>query len=64
MEMRRKHPRWGAKKLLKVLQRRQSKWELPARSTCCDLLKRHGLVDASTSSNAPWSCGPPDECSE
>ena len=59
MEIRRKHPRWGAKKLLKVLQRRQTKWELPARSTCCDLLKRHGLVDPRRRRTRPGHAGRP-----
>src|SRR5262245_1924896 len=41
--LRRSHPNWGAKKLLAVLARR-GVTALPGRSTCCDLLKRHGLV--------------------
>lgn len=44
VELRQLHPTWGAKKLLKVLGQRQPRWALPARSTCCDLLLRHGLV--------------------
>ena len=41
---RHRHPSWGAKKLLKLLARRQPKSEWPARSTVCDILSRHNLV--------------------
>lgn len=41
---RRRHPSWGAKKLLKLLSRAQPKSEWPARSTACDILSRHNLV--------------------
>lgn len=44
LDLRRKHPTWGAKKLLTVLERHHSSWELPARSTAHDLLRRHGLI--------------------
>ncbi len=44
LQLRRRHPTWGAKKLLAVLHRRHPDWELPARSTAHDLLKRHGLI--------------------
>src|SRR6266849_3467177 len=44
LEARRRHPRWGAKKLLKIVSRRHPRWEWPARSTACEILKRHGLV--------------------
>ncbi|MGZ5102038.1 MAG: IS481 family transposase [Usitatibacter sp.] len=44
IEMRRHHPSWGAGKLLAVIERRHRGWELPARSTACEILKRHGLV--------------------
>jgi putative transposase len=44
IEARRRHPSWGAKKLLPLLHKRQPRWELPARSTVCDILSRHGLV--------------------
>jgi transposase InsO family protein len=43
---RKRHPRWGAKKLLAVLARREPDAAWPSRSTVCDLLKRHGLVTA------------------
>jgi transposase InsO family protein len=44
LDARRRHPTWGGKKLLAVLHTRHPRWSLPARSTACDILKRHGLV--------------------
>jgi putative transposase len=44
LESRRRHPSWGAKKLLALLHRGHPRWELPGRSTVCDILSRHGLV--------------------
>jgi transposase InsO family protein len=44
LELRRRHPTWGAKKLLVVLHRRQPSWQLPKRSAVCNLLKRQGLI--------------------
>jgi putative transposase len=44
IELRRHHPAWGAKKLLSMLQKRHPSWPLPARSTGCEILRRHGLV--------------------
>jgi putative transposase len=44
IELRRHHPTWGAKKLLKILRTRHPRWELPGRSGCCLILKRHGLI--------------------
>ena len=41
---RRRHPHWGAKKLLAIVERRDPDAAWPARSTVCDLLQRHGLV--------------------
>ncbi len=41
---RKRHPRWGAQKLLAVLARREPRRAWPSRSTGCALLKRHGLV--------------------
>jgi putative transposase len=42
--LRRRHPRWGAKKLLAVAARRYGEREWPSRSTVCTLLTQHGLV--------------------
>jgi len=42
--LRQRHPSWGAKKLLPLLEKRHPKWDLPARTTVCDILSREGLV--------------------
>lgn len=44
LEVRSRHPTWGAKKLLVVVHKRHPRWELPHRSTVCDILLRHGMV--------------------
>ena len=44
LEARRRHPSWGAKKLLSILCKRHPRWPWPARSTVCDILSRHGFV--------------------
>jgi transposase InsO family protein len=44
---RRRHPRWGAKKLLAVSARQQPDAAWPSRATVCTLLKQRGLI-------APW----------
>ncbi len=41
---RRRHPHWGAKKLLAVLRRQEPTVAWPGRSTVCDLLTQRGLV--------------------
>lgn len=42
--VRHRHPSWGAKKLLAIVGKRHPDWDLPHRSTVCDILSRHGLV--------------------
>jgi putative transposase len=44
LDARRKHPSWGAKKLLAILDKHHPRWPWPARSTVCDILSHHGLV--------------------
>jgi len=44
VEERRRHPRWGPRKLLDRLGRRHPDWSWPAVSTAGAILKRHGLV--------------------
>ena len=44
LQARRRHPSWGGKKLLALLHKRHPSWDLPHRSTVCDILKRHGMV--------------------
>lgn len=46
LELRRRHPTWGGKKLLAVLGRRRPRLVLPAPSTVAALLKHAGLVTA------------------
>lgn len=41
---RRRHPTWGAKKILALLSRQHPDWPLPHRATVCELFQRHGLV--------------------
>lgn len=45
VEARRKHPRWGAKKLLRILSKREPHCVWPARPTVCNILDRHGLIE-------------------
>jgi putative transposase len=44
LAVRRRHPRWGPKKLLAVARRREPDGNWPARATVAALLKRHGLI--------------------
>ena len=44
LEVRRRHPSWGAKKLLRIVHQRHPRWSLPGRSTVCDILTRHGMA--------------------
>ena len=48
LKLRRQHPSWGAKKLLKILQGRHPRWKLPGRSACCLILQRNGLIRRKT----------------
>ena len=43
LEVRRRHPSWGGKKLLALVHKRHRNWDLPHRSTVCDILSRHGM---------------------
>lgn len=44
LEARRRHPRWGAKKLVPLISKSHPRLILPHRSTVCDILRRHGMV--------------------
>jgi transposase InsO family protein len=44
LQARRRHPSWGGKKLLTLLHKAHPRWDLPGRSTVCDILSRNGLV--------------------
>jgi len=59
LDVRRRHPTWGAKKLLKIVATRQPTWTLPARSTVCDLLDRAGLITISRRRPVPAHPGRP-----
>src|SRR5690606_20371501 len=59
--LRKAHPRWGARKLLVVLARRQpelvAQYGLPAASTTTDILHRHGLIAAKRTRRRPTHPG-------
>lgn len=44
LEARKRHPTWGAKKLLPLIHKRHPTWALPARSTVCEMLLRNGMI--------------------
>ena len=43
-----RHPSWGAKKILKLLQRKDPQAHWPSRWTVCEILRREGLVRQKT----------------
>ncbi len=45
LAIRGKHPSWGASKILKILSGRRIGWNLPGRSTACEILKRNGCIE-------------------
>jgi transposase InsO family protein len=59
IEARRHHLSWGAKKLLKILQKKHPRWPWPQRSTVCDILKRHGLIKKKRRRRKVGHPGPP-----
>lgn len=59
LELRRRHPDWGAKKLLTILGKRHPKISWPARSTVCDILKRNGMVEGRRRRRYPGHGGRP-----
>ena len=59
LDVRRHHPTWGAKKLLKIVATRHPTWTLPARSTVCDLLDRAGLITGPRRRPVPAHPGRP-----
>ena len=59
LELRRRHPYWGAKKLLTILTKRHPTVPWPARSTVCDLLSRHGLIERKRRRTYPGHAGRP-----
>jgi putative transposase len=59
IEARRRHPTWGAKKLLKHLRCKDSKADWPSRWTICEILRRAGLVRQRTRRRKPGHPGKP-----
>lgn len=60
VRLRRRHPSWGAKKLLWVLEQRHPDIDWPARSTVFDLLNRHELVTHRRRRRYPGHGGRPE----
>jgi putative transposase len=44
LAVRKNHPTWGGKKILRTIKAEHPTWKLPSRATVCDILKRHGLT--------------------
>jgi transposase InsO family protein len=59
LDLRHKHPTWGAKKLLGILTRRQPGAAWPAPSTVALILARHGLIRSPRRRRAPLHPGRP-----
>lgn len=59
VELRKKHPSWGGRKLHDILARRDPSVAWPAGSTCCEILKREGLVETRRRRRYPGHPGPP-----
>ena len=54
-----KHPKWGPKKLLKILHKRYPNWKLPAHSTAGDILARFGMIAEPRRRRKPGHPGKP-----
>ena len=59
LQLRHRHPTWGAKKLLPILHKRHPDWPLPGRSTVCNILSRNGLVPKKHRRRHIWHPGKP-----
>lgn len=59
LDLRHKHPTWGAKKLLGILTRRQPRAPWPAPSTVALILARHGLIRSPRRRRTPLHPGRP-----
>ena len=60
LELRRHHPRWGPKKLRRILSQRLPTRAWPARSTIADLLQRRGLITPTRRRRTPTHPGRPE----
>ena len=62
LDVRRHHPTWGAKKLLKIVATRHPTWTLPARSRSATGSRRsHHGVAAAAGARTPGSAADPDD---
>ena len=59
LELRRRHPSWGPKKLLKILRKRRPATTWPCRATVSDILKRHGMIKRKRRRAYPGHPGKP-----
>lgn len=59
LDLRRKHPSWGPKKLLKILGKRRPQIDWPCRSTVAHILKRHDLIVPKRRRTYPGHPGKP-----
>ncbi len=59
IEARRRHSGWGAKKLLKLLNRKDPQAAWPSRWTVCEILRRAGLARQQTRRRKPGHPGKP-----
>lgn len=59
LDLRRRFPSWGPRKLLAWLEQHHPEVSWPASSTIGDLLKRHGLVESRRSRRRPLPPRPP-----
>lgn len=59
LEARQRPPSWGAKKLVSILSIRHPRGPWPARSTVCDILRRHGVVPKKRQRRAMGHPGQP-----
>jgi putative transposase len=62
LECRKRHPRWGPKKILKVLHRQHPQWRWPHRSTGAQILRRHGLIAGKKRRRRIGHPGRPHSC--
>jgi transposase InsO family protein len=63
VQLRLRHPSWGASKLMSIIARRHPRWTLPARSTVNEILSRHGLVNTRPKRRAVGHPGKPSALS-
>jgi len=60
LAVRRKHPRWGAKKILQMLERQRQPGPLPGKTTVTNILTRHGRITSPRKRLHRAHAGKPD----